>query len=163
MSEREEEALKTTKKYMWISMGAGLIPILGLDLAAVSGVQLKMLSEISKIYGVPFHKSLGKATIASLVGYVLPHAMSYSWIGSMLKLIPVVGILAGAPAMALFSGAYTWALGNVFIQHFASGGTFLNFNAEKVKEYFQAQFEEGRKMAATVQTAEQTEKKAVEV
>jgi uncharacterized protein (DUF697 family) len=160
MSEREQEAVKTIKKHMWMSIGAGLIPILGVDLAAVSGVQLKMLAAISKIYGVPFRESLGKATIASLVGYVLPHAMSYSWIGSMLKLVPVVGVLAGAPAMALFSGAYTWALGNVFIQHFASGGTFLNLDPEKVKVYFQAQFEEGRKMAATMETPEQTKKKA---
>jgi uncharacterized protein (DUF697 family) len=160
MSEREQEALKTIKKHMWMSMGAGLIPILGVDLVAVSGVQLKMLAAISKIYGIPFQESLGKATIASLAGYVLPHAMSYNWIGSMLKLIPVVGVLAGAPAMALFSGAYTWALGNVFIQHFESGGTFLNFDAEKVKEHFRAQFEEGRRMTAQVETAEQTNKKA---
>ena len=49
--------------------------------------------------------------------------------------------------MAIFSGAYTWALGRVFIQHFESGGTFLNFDAEKVREHFKAEFEEGRKMA----------------
>jgi uncharacterized protein (DUF697 family) len=157
MNEREQEALKMIKKHMWMSMGAGLIPILGLDLAAVSGVQLKMLAAISKIYGIPFQESLGKATIASLAGYVLPHAMSYSWMGSMLKLVPVVGVLAGAPAMALFAGAYTWALGKVFIQHFESGGTFLNFDTEKVKEHFRAQLEEGRKMAATAEMAEMAE------
>jgi len=36
--------------------------------------------------------------------------------------------------MRCFSGAYAWALGKVFIQHFQSGGTFLDFDAEKVKE-----------------------------
>ena len=161
MSEKEQDALKTTKKYMWISMGAGLIPIPGVDWAAVSGVQLKMLTEISKIYGVPFHKNLGKATIGSLAGFIVPHAMAFGWIGDVLKLIPVVGILAGAPATGLLAGAYTWAMGNIFIQHFASGGTFLNLDPEKVKEYFQAQFEEGRKLAATMDTAKQTKKKAV--
>ena len=160
MSEKETEALKTTKKYMWISMGAGLIPIPGVDWVAISGVQLKMLADISKIYGVPFQANLGKATIASLAGFIVPHATACGWIGSAVKLIPVVGVVAGAPALALLAGGYTWALGNVFIQHFASGGTFLTLDPEKVKTYFQAQFEEGRKMASTMGPAEQTKKEA---
>jgi hypothetical protein len=38
-------------------------------------------------------------------------------------------------------------LGKVLIQHFEAGGTFLDFDPEKVKDYFKAQFEEGRKQA----------------
>ena len=131
MSEKQEKALKTIKNYMWFSMGAGLIPVPFVDLAAVSGVQLKMVAEISKIYEIPFQESRGKAVIGSLVGFVLPHATACG-LGSLLKAIPVVGTLAGAPAMALFCGAYAWALGNVFIQHFESGGTFLNFKPDEV-------------------------------
>jgi hypothetical protein len=59
--------------------------------------------------------------------------------------------------MALFAAAYAWALGRVFIQHFESGGTFLNFDAEAVKEHFRAQFEEGRKMAANMSTEQKAE------
>jgi uncharacterized protein (DUF697 family) len=143
-------------------MGAGLIPVPWVDLAAVVSVQLKMLAEISKVYGVPFQESRGKAIISSLVGFVLPHAMAFGGIGSLLKAIPVVGTLAGAPAMAIFCGAYTWALGNVFIQHFESGGTFLNFNPEEVKEHFRARFEEGQKKAAGMKTEEKTEERAEE-
>jgi uncharacterized protein (DUF697 family) len=147
--ELEQKALKTVKNYVYLSMGAGLIPVPGVDWAAVSGVQLKMLADVSKLYDIPFKESYGKATIASLAGFVLPHSLAFGWMGSVIKLVPVVGVLAGAPAMALFSGAYTWALGNVFIQHFASGGTFLSFDAEKVRQYFRARFDEGRKVAAT--------------
>jgi uncharacterized protein (DUF697 family) len=157
LSEKEQKTLTTVRNYMWWSMGAGLIPVPWADLAAVAGVQLKLLAEISKIYGVPFQENRGKAAIGSLVGFVLPHAMAFGAVGSLLKAIPVVGVLAGAPAMALFCGAYTWALGNVFIQHFESGGTFLTFDPEKVKEHFQARFEEGRKVAATMGTQEKTE------
>ena len=45
--------------------------------------------------------------------------------------------------MALFVAAYTWALGNVFIQHFEAGGTFLDFDPEKVREHFRTYFKEG--------------------
>jgi uncharacterized protein (DUF697 family) len=156
MSDREKEALKIVKTHMWMSAGAGLIPIPVVDLAAVAGVQLKTLATLSKFYEVPFTKNCGKAAISSLIGFVLPHAMAFGAAGSFIKLIPFVGTMSGVAWMGLFSGAYTWALGNVFIQHFESGGTFLNFNAEKVKDHFQTKFKEGQKMAASMGKAEQT-------
>ena len=138
-----------------MSAGAGLIPIPWVDLTSIAGVQLKMLAALSKIYEVPFHKNLGKSAIASLVSFVLPHAIAFGTVGSIIKLVPFVGTLPGSVWQSAFAGAYTWALGNVFIQHFESGGTFLDFNAEKVKEHFQAQFKEGQKMAASMGQAEQ--------
>ena len=83
--------------------------------------------------------------LAALMGSVVPGSLSCGLVGSAVKAIPGVGALAGAPTMALFSGGATWALGKVFIQHFEAGGTFLDFDPEKVKDYFKAQFEEGRK------------------
>jgi uncharacterized protein (DUF697 family) len=147
LTEEEQKAVKTVKNYMWWSGGASLIPVPFVDWAAVSGVQLKMVAEVSKVYGVPFQANRGKAVIGSLLGFLLPHGLACGLLSSWLKGIPLFGVLAGAPTMALFSGAAAWALGKVFIQHFESGGTFLDFNPEEVKEYFKAQFEEGRKMA----------------
>ena len=152
MSEKQQVALETVKRYMWLSGAAGLVPVPLADLIAVSGVQLKMLADISKIYDFPFQASRGKMVIGSLMGYVLPRALSFGVLGSLIKGIPVVGVLAGEPAMALFSAASAWALGSVFIQHFESGGTFLNFDPGAVKEYYRTQFEAGQKMAANVKT-----------
>ena len=148
MSEQEQIALKIIKRYMWWSAGAALIPVPVADMVAISGAQLKMLAEISKVYGIPFEKSRVQAIVGSLIGYVVPHAFSVGLIGGFFKLIPGVGVLVGVPSFALFAAAYAWALGRVFIQHFESGGTFLNFDPEAVQEHFRAQFEEGRKMAA---------------
>ena len=47
-----------------------------------------------------------------------------------------------------FSGAVTYAIGKVFVQHFEMGGTLLDFNPEKVKKYFREQYEQGMKKAA---------------
>ena len=157
MTEQQVKAFKTVKTYMWLSMGAGLIPVPLLDLAAVSGVQLKMIADLSKIYDVPFQKNSGKAAIGSLAGFILPHATACGFISSLFKAVPVVGVVAGGTTMAVFSGAYAWALGNVFIQHFESGGTFLDFSPEAVKEYFRAQFEEGKKVATTIDAREKAE------
>jgi len=149
MNEKQLQATRVVNNYRWLSAGASLIPIPYVDWATVTGVQVKMLAEVSKIYAVPYRRNVGKAAVTSMVGFILPHAMAFGLLGSLTKAIPGLGTLAGAPAMAIFCGAYSWALGNVFIQHFESGGTFLNFNPEEVKEYFKAKFEEGRYMDAS--------------
>lgn len=160
VGENEQKALKIVRKYMWWSMGAGLVPVPFVDWAAVSGVQLKMVADVSKVYGVPFQENGGKAVVGSLVGFVLPHVMACGTFGYWLKAIPLIGALAGVPAMVVFCGAAEWALGKTFIQHFESGGTFLDFNPEEVREYFKAQFAEGRKMATTMGNHQKAEEKA---
>lgn len=148
---QEQQARKIVTNYMWWSMGAGLIPVPFADLVAVAGVQLKMLADIAKVYGVEFQETRTKALIGSLTGFVVPGT-----VGSLLKAVPVVGSLVGATSVVLFCGASTYALGKVFIQHFESGGTFLTFDPAKVKEHFQKEFEAGRKMAETMEADEST-------
>jgi uncharacterized protein (DUF697 family) len=155
--EQEQQARKIVKNYMWWSMGAGLIPVPFVDLIAVSGVQLKMLAEVSKVYGIEFQETRGKALVASLIGYVVPNTLSFGSVGSLLKAIPLVGQLMGTPSMVLFCGASTYALGKVFVQHFESGGTFLSFDPAKMKEHFKQEFEEGSKLAADLQEKTTTE------
>ncbi len=157
MSEKQLEAEKIVRRYMWWSMGAGLVPVPFLDLVAVSGVQLKMLAEVSKVYNIPFQESRVKAVIGSLLGFIVPQSLACGVVGSAIKAIPGVGAIAGAPAMALFAGGAAWALGKVFIQHFESGGTFLDFDPEKVKEHFRAHFQEGQKVAEDLGTEEAAE------
>jgi uncharacterized protein (DUF697 family) len=147
---KEAKAMHIVKRYMWWSMGAGLIPFPLIDIVTVMGVQTKMISEISKVYEVEFHESRGKALFGSLVGFVVPSTLSFGSLCPLLKAIPIVGTLIGTPSMALFCGGTAYALGKVFIQHFEAGGTFLDFEPEKVKEHFRKQFEEGQKVAATM-------------
>ncbi len=140
-------ATDLVKKYMWWSMGAGLIPVPFVDLAAVSGVQLKMLKDMSDMYGIKFSENRGKAIVGALIGSIVPNSLSFGGMGMLLKMIPVVGTLIGGLSMSLFSGAATYAVGKVFIQHFEAGGTFLDFNPATLKDYFFAKFEEGKELA----------------
>jgi uncharacterized protein (DUF697 family) len=134
------------KKYMWWAMGAGLIPIPIVDLLTISGVQLKMLKDLSEIYEVKFHENKGKSILSALLGSIVPNSLAYTS-SSIFKAIPLLGPLVGGLSMSIFSGAATYAIGKVFIQHFESGGTFLDFDPVKVKEYFYEKFEEGKNIA----------------
>jgi uncharacterized protein (DUF697 family) len=131
------------RKYMLWSMGAGLVPVPWVDMAAIAGVQLKMITEIAEKYGqkdeaVKFADSKGKAIVGTLVGSVVPGQMASGALGGLVKMVPFVGMVT-IPA---FAAASTYALGKVFAQHFASGGTFLNFNPDSVRTHFKKHFAE---------------------
>jgi uncharacterized protein (DUF697 family) len=146
--EKQVRAQQTLRRYVWYSAGAGLIPVLYLDGAAVGALQLKMLADISKIYGVPFEENLGKAAAASVAGFIIPHAAAF---GALSKAIPGISVLA-APLAAGFAGVYSWVLGSLFIQHFESGGTFLDLNPERLRGYFRSQFDNEQKLLPVVES-----------
>ena len=110
-------------------------------------VQLKMLSKLCKLYGVRFRENAGKSLIASLIGGLAPSTFSLP-VAFSLKAIPLVGPVLGAVTMPAFSGASTYAVGKVFVQHFESGGTMLTLDPELMKEYFAQQYSEGEAIAA---------------
>ena len=60
---------------------------------------------------------------------------------SMLKGIPILGTLASGFAMPVLASGATFAIGKAFIQHFASGGTLLDFHAPDYREFVRAQKE----------------------
>jgi uncharacterized protein (DUF697 family) len=141
---RDELASQLVDRYSLWSGAAGLIPVPIVDVAAVGGVQLVMLRRLSEIYGVPFSENRGKAILASLAGSVLPASTATSsamTVGSIVKGLPGVGWAVGALTMPVFSAGATYIMGKVFIQHFASGGTLLDFNPPDYREFIKAQKE----------------------
>ena len=118
----------TIRNHVIGSMGVGLIPMPVVDLVALTGIQLNMLRTMAKAYDVPFTKDKVKNILASLIGGGLPVTFSGAFT-SLMKSVPIIGQTTGALAMPILAGATTYAVGKVFTQHFASGGTFLNRSA----------------------------------
>ncbi len=133
-------AKKVVERFAWWAGAAGLIPFPFVDAAAVGGVQIEMLRRISNIYRVPFSKNLSRALIAGLAGAMIP-ASSVIGAASVVKGVPIVGTAVGAVAMPALSAGATYAIGMAFIQHFASGGTLLNFSPPDYREFIKAQKE----------------------
>jgi uncharacterized protein (DUF697 family) len=145
-----EASAKIVKNYVWWSLGAGLIPFPLVDMAAVAGVQLKMVADISSEYHVKFSENRARIIIVTLLGSLVPSGLAGGFVGSLLKALPLVGTFAGTISMSLFSGATTYAIGQVFIRHFELGGTLLDCDVNKMKAYFEEQFEVGKKKAEQV-------------
>lgn len=146
---QQERAEAVVKKFIWVSMGAGLIPVPLVDTGVVMGVSVNMLWHLSKIYNIEFSKTRGKSLAYSLAGSVTADTLRRGALTGFLKSIPFVGIL-GMVSMPIYSGAMTYALGKIFIQHFESGGTFLDFEPQKVKNHFAALFQEGKGVASNL-------------
>jgi uncharacterized protein (DUF697 family) len=138
--ERDAQASKLVERCSLWSGVAGLLPIPLVDVATVGGVQLYMLRRLSEIYGVPFSDNRGKAVLSSVIGAIVP-ATTASGVASFFKFFPGIGQIAGTLTMAPVSAGATYIIGKVFIQHFASGGTLLDFNPPDYREFIKAQKE----------------------
>jgi len=144
--ERADEAHEMVKQYTLGSMAIAAVPFPLVDLAAVTGLQVKMVHSIANHYEVPFSQTMVKSMIAALTGGALSATMATS-ITSLVKVVPFFGQIAGFLGGAVMYGATSYAIGKVFIEHFESGGTFLDFDPENMKAHFQQLFEEGQQFA----------------
>ena len=141
--EREARAMAVVAEHVPWAAGAGLIPVPALDMAALVGLQLRMLSKMSEVYDVPFAENRTKSAVASLLGTVVAGGTGAA-LGSLVKVVPIVGSLVSLAATPAAFAAATHAIGRVFVMHFEAGGTFLDFDPAKTREHFRAEFERER-------------------
>jgi len=139
-ADRQKVALNILHTHMGWSTGAGLIPVPLADLAAITAVQLHLLRSLARLYGVAYQKNAAKLVIGGLVTGGGTY-LAAGPISSLVKLIPVVGQVTGAVVLPAVAVASTYALGKVFIQHFESGGTFLNLDPDAVRRHYHREYE----------------------
>ncbi|MBK9150255.1 MAG: DUF697 domain-containing protein [Saprospiraceae bacterium] len=156
-SNRTVAADAVIRNHMIWSMGAGFIPVPIADLFAVGAIQLDMIRQMCKIYEVDFKQTEGKAIITALTGSGLARLGARA-----VKFIPGVGSILGGITMSVLSGASTYALGEVFKKHFETGGTFLDFDPGRLKNYYNEKFEKGKEVAEQLRKKQEADQKAAE-
>lgn len=145
----EVEVDDTIRKHVYGAMALGMVPVPLVDVVGLTALQLNLVNSLSKKYGVDFQSNLVKPVISALVGGVAPVAAT-PIVASLVKSIPVIGYTAGAASLSLLGGAATYAIGRVFANHFAAGGTIHTFDAEAGKAAFKREFEAGKKVAGSM-------------
>jgi len=143
-SARAEQVALVIKNHLFMSVGLGIVPIPLVDLAGFMAVQYDMAKKIAKIYDVDFSQERVRSIVIALLGSILPVAVTGT-AASLLKFIPVIGPFATSITVGSLGGACTYAIGRVLVQHFETGGTLLDFDAEKMREHFKREFEIGKK------------------
>ena len=143
----DRRAHEVIRNCAWGAAGIGLVPVPLVDMMAIGGLQVWLVRELAKIYDVPFSRDRAKAVVSALIGVAAP-AMLAGGVTSLIKVVPVIGqvlTIAVAPGLA---AASTLALGRVFNTHFKTGGTLLDFNAEKMAAFYKEELNKAKEEVA---------------
>ena len=145
---RDRRAREIIRNCAWGSAGIGLLPVPIVDMMAIGGLQVWLVRELSKIHDVPFSRDRAKALVSALIGVAAP-AMLVGGVASLIKVVPVIGqalTIAVAPGLA---AASTLALGRVFNTHFKTGGTLLDFDADKMAAFYMDELNKAKEEVAS--------------
>jgi len=141
--DKRKAANKIIMKRVLAASGVGLVPFPLIDLVAATGIQLETVKRLADLYDIEFKKDIAKTLVSSLIGSTLITSTG-PLVASAIKIIPFVGQAAGVVTLPILLGGTTYAIGEVFARHFEVGGTLLTFDAEKVRAYYEEQFEKGK-------------------
>ena len=142
----EAPGLALVKRFLPWAMAASLFSPPGINLAALIGVQVRMLAKLCEEYGMPFREDAAISIAATSMATALQNTVSGGF-SSPFMFVPALGRLLGWAMLPAIAAASTCAIGKVFIAHFEVGGSFLDFDTEKVHDHFRAEFEMARRNA----------------
>lgn len=134
-----EVARIVSRAVKW-SAAAAVVPVPYLDLVALGTVQVRMVRELARAYGLDADSEMLKTAVSALLGTLAPAVISGGLLGSALKLVPVGGTILGSVGLAAFGSAATYAIGKIFVTHFEKGGTLNSFSAEAVEADLKKEF-----------------------
>ena len=137
-------AEQIVQEYVPLAVGAGLIPLPGVDLAAIGGLQLKVLASLAQHYGVPFTRKQAQLSVTSLIGSMGTTVLAGAAVVSLAKVVPFVGTLFGAASVPVAGGVVTHALGHLAIDHFEAGGTMETFDLDVAQRAFVGKIAEAK-------------------
>jgi len=136
------------RKHVYGAMALGLAPVPLIDVLGLIAIQMNLVRSLAQKHEVSFQSHLAKPVIASLVGGVVPVAIT-PMIASFVKVIPVIGYTTGAASLSLLGAGATYAVGRVFADHFAAGGSMNDFDVNSSQATFKKEFEKGKAMAGS--------------
>jgi len=119
-TQRRRLAHKIVARHKNYAALGGLVPLPVANIGAVTAVNLRMVKQLSDLYGVPFERDRTRALIVALVGGAAPMGVGAATSTALMWVIPG-GMVVGLGAAALTAGALTRGIGHVFIESFESG------------------------------------------
>jgi predicted flap endonuclease-1-like 5' DNA nuclease len=133
MTERRARAEAIVERSACWALATGLVPLPILDVAALTLIHVQMLEQLAALYERPFSRVRAEAYVAALLGSVTSAQLGFGFLRAGLFTIPVVGPLLGVASMSAAGASSTYGIGQIFINRFESGDTFLDFDPVSVQ------------------------------
>lgn len=129
-------AMKIVHRYVATSAVAGLITLPVIDVAALGGVHIALIKELTGYYGAEFSEHTARNIVIAITASLVPGAIGSVLGRKALRMLPFISHGAGLLTMSAFSAAVSYGLGMVFIRHFEGGGTLDSFNVDHLHHVF---------------------------
>lgn len=129
-------AEQVVRDHLPLAAGAGMLPLPGIDLLAIGGLQLRVLAALADLYAVPFDRSRAQSIVTTLIGSVGVTYVAGAALFSVAKVIPGLGSVLAAASLPAAGGAITHAVGQLAIDHFEAGGTMQDFDLDLAQQAF---------------------------
>jgi uncharacterized protein (DUF697 family) len=116
---RRARARSIVERHKTFAAIGGLFPLPIVNVASVTAVILRMVKQLSDLYGVPFERDRTRSLIVGLVGGAVPTGLGTATASTLAFVLPAHG-LVGLGVSAISAGALTRGIGLVFLDHFES-------------------------------------------
>ena len=95
----------------------GLVPLPAANIASVTALNLRMVRQLSELYGVPFQRDRTRSLIIALIAGAVPTGAGLAASSTLMWIVPG-GLLWGLGVSAITAGALTRGIGLVFVDSF---------------------------------------------
>ena len=95
----------------------GLVPLPAANIASVTAVNLRMVKQLSEVYGVPFQRDRTRSLIIALIAGAAPTGAGLAAASTLMWIVPG-GLIWGLGASAITAGALTRGIGMGFVDSF---------------------------------------------
>jgi uncharacterized protein (DUF697 family) len=129
---RHAQARTIVEKHATYAAAGGLIPIPVADVAGVTAIIVHMAGNLARHYTIPPDRNRTRALVLGLIGAMAPVGLGALTSSSLLRFIPGAN-LVGMAVTSIAAAACTRSIGFIFIEHFESGGTLLDFDPDAYK------------------------------
>jgi uncharacterized protein (DUF697 family) len=143
LSTQDEQADALIKRYALLGTATGLIPTFGLDVAAATAVQTKMINDLADVYGYDIDDQLIRTAIttgvAALGGRIL------SSIADMVaaSFTPLKILVSGATSAAI-SGFLTYEIGKIYQAQMQAGKNPSDIGVMEIVNHVVAEVQSGK-------------------
>ena len=119
-AKRRAVARKIVERHRNYAAVGGLLPLPIVTVAGITAINLRMVKQLSDLYGVPFQRDRSRAIIVGLIGGAVPTGLGVTTASALAFAIPGPA-LVGLAVSAITAGAMTRGIGLVFVEHFETG------------------------------------------
>ena len=121
---RRSAARKIVERHRTYAAVGGLFPLPVVNIAGVTAINMRMVKQLSDLYGVPFERDRTRSMIIGLMGGAVPTGLGAATASTLVFVVPG-SALFGLAVSAITAGAFTRGIGLVFLEHFESAARSL--------------------------------------